>query len=353
MTRPPRVNPTRRANAAPGFSLMETLIAIGLLALGFVAVAAIFPTGAYLQRETAHEVQTRNLETNIRATIKAAAPEPLTPEQDPLRTNYQWPGDGNIPGNIEYSPEDYGPNNNDRRGFDLRPMSYRLPWPEGDVGYFPLAMRTGPASAYPSDVLAHQRPFVWVPLLRHRWGPDNDGQYSSHGWQIVVLVLRRQHPAHHDAYPPLSGAISWLDDDLPDYPIIHGAALPKLARIPLHGTGPVERDDDERRRVFVLDGDLRPDNDSPDRELHIQPRDRIVDSFGQVYRVVAFPYKDDYDKVLVDTHIARAEPINEDFDADREPDAIWIAPRAMDAAGRATNRHSPVHAIFTVELDRR
>ena len=372
--------PSRGAGRqAGGFSLMEVLIAIGLLALGFVAVAAIFPTGAYLQRETAHEVHTRNLEVNIRANVEA-----MRVSHSRLTANYTWTGEDDIPGNAAYSPAIYGQDEIHRREFDLRPMTNHIhnplsppPWDEVDVAWWPLGTRSGPVSGYPSaNTIAdlHERRFVWVPLLRHRYGRNDSDQFDPEGWQMIVFVLQRQRPAGDAAYLPMfrRGAFSFmeqqdpdLDVELFDYPFTHGHeidgvddgdiahALPKLARIPLASPKPVEHDDG-RRRVFVLADDIEPAG-ANDAQLHIQVGDRIVDSFGRRYRVAAFPYEGDYDRVLVDTHIVRAEPARERFahpdrPVDREPDAIWIAPRAMDDDGLATHRHSPVHAIFSFDL---
>ncbi|MEX0886555.1 MAG: prepilin-type N-terminal cleavage/methylation domain-containing protein, partial [Phycisphaeraceae bacterium] len=213
-SRPPR----RPGGGAPqaGFSLMEVLVAIGLLALGFVAVAAIFPTGAVMQRETAHDVHTRNLLTNIEATIKGT------------NLRHEHPDEPHLSLVDNYT---HGINVVMGRPFELRTMTDHSPLSAemaGAVGFWSVGTRTSPASRAPAAAenlddhlaLVQQRPFVWVPLLRNRGGEDENGEFDRQRWRLVVFVLRRHHPASEAAYPFLGPTrLDFLD--YPDYPLNH------------------------------------------------------------------------------------------------------------------------------------
>ncbi len=54
-----------------GFSLMEVLIAIGVFAIGMVAVASIFPVAILLQKQTVQEVEATHFGRNAKALVAA------------------------------------------------------------------------------------------------------------------------------------------------------------------------------------------------------------------------------------------------------------------------------------------
>jgi type II secretory pathway pseudopilin PulG len=62
---------TRRGMSA--FSLMEVLIALGIFAVGLVAVAAVFPTAIAVQRETVRDLAGQRTVVNARGLIQAMA----------------------------------------------------------------------------------------------------------------------------------------------------------------------------------------------------------------------------------------------------------------------------------------
>ncbi len=56
-----------------GFSLMEVLIALGIFAVGLVAVASIFPTAIAIQRETVRDLDARRIGKSAKSTLMAIA----------------------------------------------------------------------------------------------------------------------------------------------------------------------------------------------------------------------------------------------------------------------------------------
>ncbi|MEX0654822.1 MAG: prepilin-type N-terminal cleavage/methylation domain-containing protein [Phycisphaeraceae bacterium] len=158
MTHTPR---TTRPFAA-GFSLMEVLVALGIFALGFVAIASIFPAGAMLQRQTADDVNARHVERNARAIIQAT---PL--DETELQTMY--------------SSQTVAP---DPPRELVRFTDDAL---DGDDAIWSYETRSYPSAITiidPTDPI--DRPFVWVPLLRDTRENDTDPP----SWLIVAFILR-------------------------------------------------------------------------------------------------------------------------------------------------------------------
>lgn len=138
---------TRRAG---GFNLMEVLVAMGLFALGFAAIASIFPAAAVLQRNTATDVKARSLKANAKAVISAT---PLS--AGALDTVY-----------------------GSTTATDVRSFTNSAtlnPFWSRDTRSYPAA--TGNFV---------ERDLFWVPLLR-----DADPDISVRSWQLFVFVLRR------------------------------------------------------------------------------------------------------------------------------------------------------------------
>lgn len=68
LSHPRRVQNAQRAS---GFVLNEILIAIGIFAIGMVALASLFPVAALLQRETAEEVFAESAAKSAKAIVEA------------------------------------------------------------------------------------------------------------------------------------------------------------------------------------------------------------------------------------------------------------------------------------------
>src|SRR5688572_8239180 len=95
--------PVTRARA---FTLMEVLIAIGIFAIGMVAVAAVFPTAIFLQKQTITDATSQQVARNAAAVLQATKmtykwyppvifPVPqVNPAQGSLRNYYQTAGVG-------------------------------------------------------------------------------------------------------------------------------------------------------------------------------------------------------------------------------------------------------------------
>ena len=135
----------RHPRRCAGFNMMEVLVAIGIFALGFTAVAAVFPTAAMMQRNSADDIESRNVERNVKAMIRASG---ITAAD--LNTIF-----GGQPADFQ-------------------------PFPTVN-NQWPLDVRSHPAAITSTT----DRSFYWLPLARFAPAPASQ-------WQISVFVMRRR-----------------------------------------------------------------------------------------------------------------------------------------------------------------
>ncbi|MFA9479516.1 prepilin-type N-terminal cleavage/methylation domain-containing protein [Phycisphaerales bacterium AB-hyl4] len=285
-------HPRRQA----GFNLMEVLVAIGLFAIGFAAVAAIFPAGALLQRQTADDVQARHVEQNAYAIILGT---PVSGED--LEFYYDGPPSGYFtdPGNQE----------NTTRA-ELVPFPIDTSADPSLEDIWPRDLRSFPSSV--NDEFLTERSFYWVPLIR-----DANGDQDNPRWELVVFVLRRQQNRVGDYLTY-------------QYPEPEGNLLPGLLR------REVTRPDELTFRVTNpgLDSDL---------EEYLSPNDQIVDNAGGIHRIERIDGND----IIVTSNIRETEQLENGTPTTPPtvlPDAIWFAP----ASNQLRDRRSPALRVFKV-----
>ena len=194
--------PNNQVHHRSGFSLVEVLIAMGIFAVGFVAVAAMFPAGAILQKETVAQVEAQMVGRNAAAIVRSTR---LTFSKDglfgaDLRDNSC---------SIDLAPFSAG-------GF-LAPSTAATRWKLGDRSY-PTAQKT-----------IIDRKYYWVPFIR-RTKPSASNKAD---WSVVVFVLRREASQNYQftgtPYPAPSG--TWANG-------ADGTTVPKVIGItPSAATG--------------------------------------------------------------------------------------------------------------------
>ena len=130
----------------PGFTLMEVLIALSLFALGFVAVAAIFPAGIALQRNAAEDSKALRFADNAEAIVGT-----YTLLETDLTT---VPTDESV-----YSYD------------EIRTSSFAT--------VFPLAQRGLPTALESTAQSIHLRDYYWVPVFR---------KLTAGTWQTYIFA---------------------------------------------------------------------------------------------------------------------------------------------------------------------
>ena len=245
-------NPSALGANDQGFSVTETLIAMAIFAVGFAAVASIFPVGAVLQQNTADDVLAQQVADNARALITgrkfrheiltdtdsvAGYPDAL-PENLQVQPVLQTKSDGSAldpAGQLKHSSGPGDPHIwehwqlNDRSYFFVRES----------VGYHPQhTLELGNP-----DATEFNRSYYWVPLIRRTKIPT-----SAPDWQVFVFVLRGGTPAHaahgydrHGITSDLTDG-SWANfdgffDADGDGPIDGKWLVPGVHRIPVTVTG--------------------------------------------------------------------------------------------------------------------
>jgi hypothetical protein len=230
----------RRARCS-GFNLMEVLVAMGLFAFGFVAVAAIIPAGALLQKNTATDVQGRHVERNASAIVQSTA--------------------------MTYAA---GDTSTDLGGYHAVAGSGQNMLIPFDTSWRSLAdIWSVDSLSYPSTIADRfSRSFYWVPLIC-----DKNGDPTNPAWQMVVFVMRREENKEYEA--------QWFPDVYASSPT--KGSLPGLRYADVINVS---------GSTFTLQSGIR-----------IRQNDPIADSNGGTYRVVSV--NSDHDQITVNNNISQ------------------------------------------------
>jgi type II secretory pathway pseudopilin PulG len=224
----------QRNHRAVGFSLVEVLIAMGIFAVGFIAVASMFPAAIILQKQTVIDVESQIVSRNASAMIRGRK---MTFHASDMNADvYQG----------------------------LPSMSVSLKPLESAIGAanfrWSLSDRSYPTAV--ADVEA--RRYYWVPLMRKTKDPaENTGDFL-----VTVFILKREAGKIYQTTLP-TGAV-WgnpTSDAALDY-------VPKVIGIPvtIGGAG------------FQFDNDSDNDGTIPDQ---VRPGDFVADNNGIPYFVTS------------------------------------------------------------------
>lgn len=183
-----RYHLARSWRRAIGFSMIESLIAIAVFALGFVAVAALFPVGATLQKEAAGDLVTQQVARNVKALLKSRKFSHLD------LTNNAHPRSVRDTREVQPVLKQRSPGNLlDPPGRLPAPVNFER-WMLNDRSYFLVRNNLGANAYHPrhaaelGDPYADEfkRAFYWVPMIRST--KNSPGPLD---WQVFVFILRR------------------------------------------------------------------------------------------------------------------------------------------------------------------
>ena len=192
------------------------LIAMGILAVGMVAIASMIPAAASLQRDTIKVVNARQVARNVEALFEMRPFPEATLVNDISGTNWK----------------------EDRKVHRIR---------AGELDkYWTLADRS-----YPSHVADDDRAVYWVPMVK-----DDNELLDAYQWVIYVFVLNKD---RNRIYPDKSDGI-WANPD-------DGVAIPGVKRVVVNNAS---------GSVFTTDPSDPTDIEAGDRILDSNGIDYIV-----------------------------------------------------------------------------
>ena len=172
-----RISAHSRRRRTAGFSLIEVLLAIGVFAIGMIAVASIFPVAILLQKETLKQVETTHFTRNAKALVIARGFEAPDADWNPIATS------------AVVSP---------------MPAAAMDDWSLSDRSYNALAD-------------TNNRTAFWVPLCF-----DNDPNPGSEAWQVYIFVVRGSPGKIYDSTSttPLSATSGYNTQDPDNVPAV-------------------------------------------------------------------------------------------------------------------------------------
>lgn len=228
---------------ARAFSLVEVLIAMGIFAVGFVAVAAMFPAGAILQRETVSQIEAQMVARNAAAIVRSSR---VLFSADGSKTHDLRDTSGSV--DLEPFSQISSPGNGGK---------ILTRWKVGDRSY-PTAQKT-----------TIDRKYYWVPFIRKSKAVST----NKSDWTVVVFVLRREGTANYafvsgSPYPVPTG--TWANT-------ADGVTIPKVIGVTATVTAP-NRFNFNNRIFTAQTGAGLPDQ--------VRPGDFVADNNGNVYNVL-------------------------------------------------------------------
>ena len=275
--------PGRTAGQVPcsAFTFMEVLVTMVIFTVGIVAIAAIFPVAAILQRETIEDVAVQHVRLNALALLEARG----------IQESQMLDG---LAG----------------RAFDTDERVYPLPRQILQSGGTNPTRWTLADRSYPSEVPLTDtngqyggRQYFWVPLVRDRDGRDNSFT-ADYAWEIYVFILRRDSRADY-VRQSLNQGGTWANfndnDNVPANPV------PGVRSVAVNVVNPNRFEFD--RSGFNRDLD------------QIISGAQVLDAFGRAYSVIRAD-ADGFDTLQT---ILDYQPTGDD-PRPMTPDTIWFVP---------------------------
>ena len=317
---------------ATGFTLMEVLIALGVLTLGIVAVASLFPVAALLQKEAVRDTLRQNHIRSIDATLEGIGLDNVTlleftelVEKTPSdvtgmseRTGVTDPAsdvfalaeiDATIDSSFDDPPADPPVN------IGTRP-DVRSPTIDLDSSYlnrFTESIRSLPtitpadASNTAGNPVFVNREVFWVPFVRR--GPEASQLYPD--WSVYAFVFQPEgNRRENGAYAYTNYTTGLIPTDSICANPADGDYVPKVFRIP------------------VTWSSTNPNVATPSFSLfgRVRPGDKVLGDNGEIYRIAEVQPPG-----LGNTIAFESSPLYAPI-GQRDLTAIWVSPAPNDPA---------------------
>ena len=295
----PHRSPTSRN--ARGFTMVEVLIAMGIFAIAFAAVATVFPVAILVQKQAANSVRAREAIRNAEAIMASLSIS-----------------EAQLTDDVTYNSALQDDSDAITAAFDTNGKVVRLtvnggdswltntPVAGGPAAQMPVALRTFPTSTNATA----DRQFLWVPLLRDT--EITAGAPFDFIWYVFILRIDNKtypvktNPADHYANPA------------------DPVTLPGVRRIQVTPTA----------SGFAFSTASFNDTNGNGLMEQIQVGDTILDAYGTSYTVLE-AYAD---RIEVSDFVLPGP-------TGVFPDRIWYAPPS------AEDEDSPTEAVILITTD--
>jgi prepilin-type N-terminal cleavage/methylation domain-containing protein len=271
-----------------GFTLLEVLMAMGVFAIGFVFIAAIFPVAALLQKEAVDTVNAQQVGRNTKAIMGA-----MTVTTGDI-----------ISSNMTSATYDVQK--------DQTVHAFNSTWLDSQ---WPINVRSSPTTiANPDD-----RKFFWVPLVRDTnsaTGITNNEVY------FYVFVLLKHNSVTY-LYPPSSSVLS-VNDCANSY---DSTSIPKVFAV---GVSAISTNTLKFTNTYF--------NGNPstyDSPTQLDIGDKFLDNNGTIYTVADYDMSNNtitVDGILLPTPNTISQ--------------IWFASPGEDGSGNPSGKNSPTMDIL-------
>lgn len=238
-----KTHPITIRSAARGFTLLEVLLAMGVFAIGFVFIAAIFPVAALLQKEAVDTINAQQVARNTEAVLKAI---PITASTDLVDSNLTAPVTG--------------------AGFSIDQRVYALTTTAWSTSSWKATeLRSSPTMV----TNAADRKFYAVPLFR-----DSNQTAGSYKVYTYVFILQKRNGA---TYPVNSAVITSLvcansGDTSGDIPKVYGAKVTAV----------------DATTLKFKDADFNGNTSTYDTPTQLDIGDKFIDNNGTIYTVADY-----------------------------------------------------------------